>query len=141
MPPKSKSEPRFRPVLSATELAYIESLVKQDYLANSSPTALPILSKITPLMVKISLGTANPAYSTTPKLSLEESLGFSIPEESPGEAKEKYWAACYTKLTEQGVDSCTPAEIAAAKEHMYLNDLMSPEEEAAFEASLGRIYK
>ncbi len=58
-------------------------------------------------------------------------------EEAPIEAatKEEYWEACYHK-TLSTPTACTLTEIEAAREHKYLNDLMTPAELEAFEAEM-----
>lgn len=58
--------------------------------------------------------------------------------------KEAYWSDCYAKYNIAPAD-CTLEELHAAQEHMYLNDLMTPEQLLAFETRdikvVGNIYE
>jgi len=49
--------------------------------------------------------------------------------------KEDYWEACYKKH-QKYPDHCTIRDLEAAKEHMYLNGLMTPEEIKEFEENI-----
>jgi hypothetical protein len=143
---KSSTRGKFRPVFSFAALQQIYTLAKADYIQSSSPLSLEILGIVAPFLTKIEIGTINPAYVLVDqegKLSKEEklliSLGASLAEEKHKNneiqmrsSKEIYWEECWKKFNENP-ESCSILEIKAAKEHAYLNDLMSQEEIEEFE--------
>jgi hypothetical protein len=94
--------------------------------------ATSIVSKLGPVVSGIDWGAKDPSYTVQP--SFQEKLitslgGQLIPE---GMAKEDYWQDCYQKYINTPGD-CTLQEINGAKEHMYLNGLMTPQQVALFE--------
>lgn len=129
---------KYRPSLTATQIAHIIDLCKLEQPI--SDNSIAILGILAPFQAKIQNGAMAPAYETTPRQSTLESLGAtSLP--ALGEysfqnvryaTKEEYWEACY-KVYQLNPTSLTVQEIQAAKEHMYLHSLMSPEEMVEFE--------
>ena len=107
-----------------------------------STISLEILGKFAGLKGKIDNNAINPAYTTAPAISKLESLG-GISQQAPSTAytlagtsystKEEYWEACY-KLYAVSPELCDMTTIMSGKEHAYLNDLMTEEEIAEFEA-------
>ena len=94
---------------------------------------LTIIGILTPLKAKILANVRTPDYIATPRETLAERLGFEteIPIDT-SISKEAYWEQCYNKYINTP-DSCNLQDIKAAKEHMYINNLMTPEQEAQFE--------
>jgi hypothetical protein len=130
---------KHRPSLTLEQLKHIAYLAKQDvYNADS----LNLLSTLVPFIAKIEVGASKGAYSTKPKQSIEDKLGMNtapmycitVGKHITAVTKEEYWKWCYAKYSED-IDTCTLPELQAAKEHMYLHDLMSPEEAKQFELS------
>jgi hypothetical protein len=128
----TQSKPKYRPSLSEEEVQYILLKAKEDYIATDSPISLAVVNKFSVLATKIANNAITPSHVEKPKVSLIESLGGTQP--SLQVTKEEYWAQCYAKY-ELDSTSCTVAEIKAAQEHRYLNDLMTPDEVARHEAA------
>ncbi len=152
---------KYRPAFSAEEVealatilleAYLTDLKKPPYLdtkpSDSTRAYSPkmqllhysLVGKINLLRAKIANSAITPAYTTEPhskdRIGMLESLG--MPEEEiaiavGGKTKEAIWKRCYEKFIDNPA-SCTVPEIEAAHEHMYLHNLMTSEEVAAFEA-------
>ena len=131
------STPKYRPVLTAADIGHILYLAKME--APISSASVRILGILAPFQAKIENAGIKPAYVEKPykaKVNSLESLGFSKPAivDMP---KEVYWEASYNKY-KGSHSNCSLEEIRAAQEHMYLNDLMSPEELFTFESALLR---
>lgn len=133
----SKSSAKYRPSLSAETIAHLVTLVKAD-LTSFSPInkaeSTQAIAVLAPFMAKIENAGIVPAYTVSnTRPTLAASLGM-ISETSLAspEDKEVYWEQCYNKYVSDKM-SCSYAEIQAAYEHMYLNDLLTPEQAALFE--------
>ncbi len=152
---------KFRPSLTQVQVAYLHSLIRADYIATSSQEALSLLNIFTILQAKIETGSLKPSYipslkvkepSSVESLSKElfktaslatgsDAIGKSILAHTHTlagfETKEAYWEAAYNKYisTEPLGANCTIQELQATKEHMYLNDLMTPLEVVSYEES------
>jgi hypothetical protein len=143
----STSKPKYRPVLTAAQITKILALAKLEQPISAESFSL--ISTLSPFAAKIANNGIQAAYSLAPiKPSTLESLGG--PSDHPdfditnvtgsintgglglGRSKELYWEQCHDKYGSDPV-ACTLEEIQGAKEHMYLNDLMSPEEVVEFE--------
>jgi hypothetical protein len=145
--PKEK-QAKYRPVLTANMIEYILKLAKTE--SPISNDSIDIISVLAPFQAKIQNSGIIAAYTEVERLSLEESLGFPVSRNLPslgptredaiscpenlkaGMSKEEYWAWCYARY-KISPEVCSLDEIQSAQEHRYLNDLMSPEEIAAFE--------
>jgi len=138
----NKPKKKYRPVLTADEVQLISRILKEQYVAQltdgskDSPALFSAIGKFSTLESKIASSSIVPAYTTSPRESLMESLGAAAPETTAAcynsIDKEAYWEQCYDKFS---IDpsQCTLQELDAAQEHRYLNDLMTPEEEKRFE--------
>jgi len=131
------SQTKYRPSLTATQIEHLINLCKLEQPI--SDTSIEILGILAPFQAKIQNGALTPAYKTTPKSSILESLGAAAPmhdkyvfQNVVYSSKEEYWKACYNVYAINPT-SLTVVEIQAAKEHMYLTGLMSPEEMVEFE--------
>lgn len=133
---------KYRPVLTAPQIEHILALCKYSIDQKESMAIIGILA---PFQAKIQNAGINIAYQTSPKQSIEESLGmasnssfsnlnFFSAASTTYSSKEAYWEGCYNRYTKDPA-ACTLAEIHAAREHMYLNDLMSDDEVREFEAT------
>lgn len=73
-----------------------------------------------------------------PSTDLDDSLGFSSPQTPIGSLDEQR-EALYKMHSEQGIplSRFSKAQLQMIQDYRYGNDLMSPEEEAAYEASMG----
>lgn len=117
-------EPKYRPSLTLPQLKYLLTV-----LTASNPNQLfldlhnSVLAILRTLEFKASVGIAAPAYTAAPKETAEQKLGFS-----PAITKEQ----AYQKSLEYP-QLCTASERQQARLYRYENDLMTPEEEEAFE--------
>ena len=125
----AKTNTKYRPVLTATQIAHILTLAKSEVPMSS--TSISILGSLSPFYAKIQNKAVEPAYETAPKASILESLG-ALP--IPAVDKETYWAECYEKWSIAGPTALNLEEIAGANEHRYINGLMTAEEISDFEA-------
>lgn len=76
-------------------------------------------------MLKINHGVISPAHTLAP--ALEESLGFSVPQEGVSTPQQ-----CWERWLANPV-SCTPAEIDSGMKWAYINNAMTSEQEALYE--------
>lgn len=119
-------EQKFRPYFTAAELQEIITCLK----SHPTPRRLTICQYLEGFVLKINHGIITPAHVNNP--SLEQKLGMvdsstpiPISHNLTGEAAYQKWLVSPT--------SATPKEIAEAMDWRYLNDLMSPDEEAEYE--------
>lgn len=124
----SKSKGKYRPSLPAHLIAHIVDLAKKEI--PMSTESIELIGILAPFMAKVENLAMAPAYTTTPKLSMFESIGGEVADAS--EPKEEYWYRCYLKLIAKP-NQCSLKEIEAANEHRYLNGLMDALEMASFE--------
>ena len=140
----STNKAKYRPVLTASQIQHILKLAKSEQPI--SEASIEVISKLAPFAAKIESNAVQAAYSIKPakETSLLADLGESPSETISAEAtsneiaqehynKEEYWEQCYLRYKDNPA-SCSLREIEAAQEHMYLNELMTAEEIAAFEA-------
>lgn len=127
------SQAKYRPSLTAVQIAKIVSLCKQE--TPMSLESMTIVGTLAPFQAKIENAGIQPAYTTSPPETVEAKLGMTAPatDYNGFESKEAYWLDCYVHYCDEPTH-CTLEVIKAAKEHMYINDLMSPEEIAEFES-------
>ena len=137
----STTNPKYRPSLPPHLIAHILELAKKEQPLSTS--SIELISILAPFQAKIQNMGLEPAYTTQvrlPKPSVEVSLGM-LPNSSVAytfggtmyHTKEEYWKACYDHSLID-FESLHLLEMNAAKEHMYLNDLMTEEEVIEFEA-------
>lgn len=127
---KHTQKQKYRPVFSGAQLSHMYQIAKADYIQNSSQESFSVLGILSPFLAKVEAGAIIPAYVSSERVSILESLGGTSVETVM--TKEQYWEACYTKYLSFPND-CSIKEIGAAKEWKYLNGLMSEEELEAFE--------
>lgn len=148
---KSKS-PTYRITLTAEQLYHIDHLARsQTPISNKS---IELIGKLAPTIAKIEAGSLKAAYvakGTVAKKDIAESLGIpdmqntnAIPAQKPANlatsnsntelalSKDQVWEAAYNKYASTP-ELCSAQDIYNAKEHMYLNGLMSPEEVVEWE--------
>lgn len=134
-----QKETKYRPSLSVTSITKIIALAMSE-APNISPEARQVLATLAPFKAKIDAQGITPAYTTTPKADLLTELGgISASTNLPVDTtldKEDYWEECYVKFCQRPTE-CSLAEVDAANEYRYLNDIMTEEEEAAFELAKG----
>jgi len=153
---------KYRPSLTAKQIQHIVSLAKREQpISNNSLSLLSVLSPFLAKIENAGIMPAYTLAPTThSKASLASSaftlsslgldsldkvmeasklsiapnseLADSRPLEDASLSKQEQWEACFIKYVED-IDACTLPELQGAQEWRYLNDLMSPEEMAAFE--------
>lgn len=140
---KRKQVAKYRPVLTASQILHILTLCKTESPISSE--SMSVIATLSSFQAKIENAGITPAYiqaAPKPKANSLEALGFvgasSVETVDTTlaptyEDKEAYWSHCYAKYSTNPA-SCTLQEIHAAKEHMYINDLMSEEEVRVFES-------
>lgn len=134
---------KYRPVLTAAQIAHIVILCKQGETITSED--INVLKSLAPFEAKIQADAITPSYELAlPKPSLEESLGMENPVEQLDKliphmtcdtshlTKEEQWELAYKKWLLKPL-SCTAHDLELANEHKYLHDLMTPEEVTAYE--------
>lgn len=121
---------KYRPSLKAEHITHIIATLKSGTV---SQLDMEVLKVLVPFEAKINNGIIVPASIPTPKQSIEESLGM-LPAPTASLTKEQQWEQSY-QLYKRDPANCTLQIIAEAKEHMYLHNLMTPEEAAEFEAA------
>lgn len=138
---------KYRPSLSAEQVYHILDLAKNE--SPLSSLSITVIATLAPFQAKIDNLGLKPAYITSPRVSKTslEALGevLDYPSsrsnrpkdlESPiAFNKEQAWLEAYNKYS-SNPSSCSLEEIIYAKEHMYLNDLMTLEEREQFEQNL-----
>ena len=128
--------------LRLDEVETMVSIIQKAHIEHYSDITLSVLNKLDTVLVKIRLGARKSDYIPTPTRdtsSIEASLGM-LPNNSVAytlddimyHTKESYWEACYLKSLED-FKSLSFLEIQAAREYMYLHDLMTAEEMKEFE--------
>lgn len=128
------SKAKYRPSLPAHLIAHITDLAKNEIPI--SQESIEVIGILAPFQAKVENLAIAPAYITTPKMSKFESLGGEVADASI--PKEEYWKQCY-QLWVSNPNDCNLREIAAAREHMYLHNLMAPEEIEEFEKGIALI--
>lgn len=117
---------KYRPYFTAPELLEIIASLKE----NPTPNRLAISRYLESFNLKITHGVISASHTLEP--SIEQKLGFApapaAPEENRTEQELFYiWKNDPTLLT--------PPELARVLDYRYRNDLMTPEEEKAYESA------
>jgi hypothetical protein len=128
--------PKYRPSLTAEQVNHILALAKTE--SPISELSFSLISTLAPFQAKIQNAgiQASHVMANKPSVTSMEGLG-AAPTSSvnPNDmTKEEYWEVCYA-MYKTNPANCNLTEIEAAQEHRYLNDLMTPEEEADHENS------
>jgi hypothetical protein len=130
---------KYRPSLTAAQIRYILKLAKlESPLTEESKSVIKTLS---PFLAKIDNEAISPAYEYAERPSILESLGadsLNSPEFNKETNKAIINSLCYEQWKQQP-ESCSLEEIAAAQEHAYINDLMTPEEEESYESEIDKL--
>lgn len=134
---KPFKQPKYRPYLTASDIAHILQLCKSESpLSTESKNLIKILS---PYMAKIENDALEASYTPTGRTSLIESLGGTTPTEdtpsdftlSPAQQREQ----AYNKWNSQGEQACTLRELELAYEYRVHHDLLTDSEAKAEDES------
>lgn len=114
---------KYRPYFTAPELSEIIASLKE----NPTPNRLAISRYLESFNLKITHGVISASHTLEP--SIEQKLGFSESpkDEMTEEQLYRIWQATPTLLN--------PSEIAKVLDYRYRNNLMTPEEEKAYESA------
>lgn len=118
---------KYRPYLTATEIQEISLSLKQ----SPTPARLHIAQYLERFIIEINHGIRQESYIPKPKPTLSQELGFEPLPTNEGLADVGLIA--YKFYQEHGAASCTPKQLQDALSYMYLNDLMSPDQEKEYE--------
>lgn len=129
------ADKKYRPSLTADQITHIMRLAK----ANANLDSINLIKTLAPFEAKIANNAINPAYKTIGKESLYDALGGESSDNlTTAISKPEYQRKCYHMYIED--PGCLNVdELNAAKEYMYVNDLMTTEQEAQWEAENGRV--
>lgn len=148
-------EQKYRPSLSGLQIAVILDTFRS--LPIKSAEHISIMRTLSPFLAKIECGAIVPSHTAQrdpAKVDLLSAIGASLDHSSSREVamelrgyptvdiptitKEQWWHQCYEyyilHLTDPAGKPITPEQLHAAKEHMYLNDLMTAQEVSEFES-------
>jgi len=133
-----KNEPRHRISLTRSDIILLIESIHE----SKNPLAadnINMLSKLNVFLSKIDNKVIAASYMPAPPApSLLESIGVvdtsaNISIKADKKSKEQVWEDCYNKYLSNPT-ACNAMELECAQEHKYLNELMSQEEIATFEA-------
>lgn len=144
------AQPKYRPVLTAVQITKILALAKLE--SPLTEASFSLIATLAPFAAKIANAGIAPAYIPSIPISIGDLGGFTIvtaqhkeqvsqqvadtaSSYAAGVDKEQQWELAYKQYKADPI-SCSLETISAAKEHMYLNDLMSATELAEFEAAM-----
>ena len=118
---------KYRPYFTAAELQEISAALKQ----SPTPSRLNIAQYLEKFILEINHGVRESSYTMNPRPTLADELGFTEPTTRDKEPSAELIA--YRFMVEHGNNACTPKQLKDALSYAYLNDLMTPEQEAAYE--------
>lgn len=131
------AQTKYRPSLTEKQILHIIELAKSEQPMTT--TSMSLVVSLSALAYKIDNLAIIPAYTTATSkprgveanTSLE-ALGDTDTLAGIQQTKEQMWELAYIKYIDNQA-SCSLRDILHAREHMYLNDLMSDSEATAFE--------
>jgi len=118
--------------MTLQQIHYFLSLCENDNRAETEPIKNKTIKELKLFLVKNDLGAVKPQYTPSPRVTVSDKLGF---DDSSAMSKEEQRAAAY-ELWMTNPHLCTPEEVKQAEIYRYENDLMSPDEEVAFEEKM-----
>lgn len=124
---------KFRPYLTLQQIMYFIELLESDTREQTQALRLKSLREFKLFTTKVELGAVNPALVSAEKQSVGAKLGLDIAEnnKSPQELREEAY-----ELWSVNPNLCTEQQLKQAALYRYECNLMSPEEEEAYEESL-----
>lgn len=125
------SNEKFRPYLTAKELTLILGALK-----SQSVPAIKLIRYLETFAIKIERGVISSALTLEP--TMEEKLGLTSGD-GPQAGLDPHILYTAWLANPAGRASLSPKQIQIIREHRYLNDLMTPEEESEYELSLMQV--
>jgi len=131
---------KYRPVLTEAQIEQVLYLAKTQ-TPTIDTTSMSLISYLTPFLSKIQSRANKPAYTSSiraPSYNSIESLSETTAQVQASTieritTKAELWSNAYSKY-KLDPNSCSVVDIENAREHMYLDGLMTPEEASNFEA-------
>lgn len=121
--------PKFRPYLTAAQLHYFLDLMQTDSRVVTEKIRENTTRELKLFMAKMELGGVNPALVSTGRQTMADRLGLDLTD--PLQAREAAYATWSANP-----HLCSAEEKKMADLYRYENNLMDPEEEAAYEQSI-----
>ena len=115
---------KFRPSLSLEQIEYILSLRGNDPIIEHE-----IRKSLEPFKRKAAAGIISPSHISTGRASMADSLGFS----STTTAPDMFTIDELLEVWKTNPAALSPAQTKKVQHHRYINDLMTLEEESAYE--------
>lgn len=116
---------KYRPSLSAPEIEHIISILERPEFEGNHLN-YQCLVALRKFGLKAKYGIVSPSHVASGRATLEDSLGFGSPEQDES-------IDVLLDVWKNNPSILTPAQWADVQKHRYLSDLMTPEEEAAYE--------
>ncbi len=129
------SIPKFRPVLSASQITHLMHLCRRD----SSNESLSCISVLAAFEYKINNNAIAPAYTQSITPSLADSLGFSEPMDALSKLTITDESASEENLYQLWMlepSSLSIKQLQAVRAYRYKNNKMTVDEEAKYEAEI-----
>lgn len=120
---------KYRPYLTVQQIRYFLGLAESDTRSETEALRLRSVRELKLFLTRFDLGALQPASISAPRPTVMDKLGLEVA--SPAELRESSY-----ELWRMNPELCTSEQLRLAKLYMYENDLMSPEEEAEYEATL-----
>lgn len=117
---------KFRPSLSSAQIQYLLTVLQTSKPCNEREDIVKQLHKF---HLKAVHGIVSPSHVSTSRASLTTMLGFEEPEHG---AEAIDWLLDIHAKTP---NILSKAQLTRVQHHRYVNDMMTPEEEATYEAS------
>lgn len=124
------SNHKYRPVLTQDQITHILSLCRKDM----SDASIQLMSVLAPFEYKIRNQAITPAYTQTPKESLADMMGLEPTPPIPS-IRSLDPKALYEVWVNDPSFPFTPSDLRIIREYRYVNDLMTFEEERAYETN------
>lgn len=125
----AKPIPKYRLSLTTDQILYLQQLLQTDTSEQYSKVRKLTAHQINVFILKMKVGLVSAAYTSSLKISIEDSLGLDDTSDSADSVR----LAAYKKYSSHP-ELCSSNEILQARTYMYENDMMSDEEAAAFES-------
>lgn len=118
---------KFRPSLTSEQIAYLISILQH---SPSCAERDAILYNLHKFHLKATHGIVSPSHVSSPRMSLVDSLGFSDSANDSLDHMDNLLS-----IYESTPNILSKAQLTRVNHHRYINDMMTPEEEAQYESS------
>lgn len=122
---------KFRPSLTAGEIEYLITVLQHAPSCEHRDNVLSVLRKF---HLKAVHGIVSPSHVAAPRVSLVDSLGFGGTDSGRTVFKDDDINILLNAYINTPA-VLSPAQLTRVQHHRYTNDMMTPEEEQAYESS------